>query len=422
MKIWLIKDNETLPLKEKTPRLFRMGILADFLARQGHQVTWWTSDFNHFTKSHVDLSLVKDNEELGYELKVLPAPGYAKNISLARIKHNRKFAKTLKSALKKARTPDIIIAALPTIEPAALAVNYGKKFNIPVLVDLRDMWPDIMVMHFPKIFQGLIKLGLMPKFAMTKKLLSEATGLTGITEPFLQWGLNYAGRAKNKNDAVIHFSYKPENINDENEAFSQKLMDITKGKRVISFVGSLNENHLPLMIDVIKTFDKAVVLLIAGSGRCDEILKKRAQGAKNIFFLGWINKGQIKEVLKVSHFGLIPYLSRKDFLASIPSKVAEYLSEGLILISLLKGCLADFIEKEGIGYAFSPRANEIKKALTHILALDEKAIGELSQKAKKAFDNNFAEDIVLKKFEAHLESVIHQHALARENHGLPNPI
>ena len=38
--------------------------------------------------------------------------------------------------------PDIIVVSLPTIEFSYEACRYGEKNNVPVIVDVRDLWPD----------------------------------------------------------------------------------------------------------------------------------------------------------------------------------------------------------------------------------------------------------------------------------------
>ena len=51
MRIFLLKIGEPLPTDDGSPRFLRMGLLAEMLVKQGHEVVWWTSTFNHAEKN-----------------------------------------------------------------------------------------------------------------------------------------------------------------------------------------------------------------------------------------------------------------------------------------------------------------------------------------------------------------------------------
>ena len=79
----MIKEGETLPVNSDA-RLMRTGALAEYLARQGHKVTWWSSSFVHQGKKYVtkrnELKIISENERL----VLLHSPiSYQKNISVS---------------------------------------------------------------------------------------------------------------------------------------------------------------------------------------------------------------------------------------------------------------------------------------------------------------------------------------------------
>ena len=82
MRIWLITIGEPLQISDPNDRLQRTGILAKSLVKRGHQVIWWTSTFDHVRKKH---RFYKDtNYKLSdnFEIKLLHAIQYKKNISI----------------------------------------------------------------------------------------------------------------------------------------------------------------------------------------------------------------------------------------------------------------------------------------------------------------------------------------------------
>ena len=169
MKVWLIQTGEPLPIDGENIRLFRAGMLAQLLASRGHSVVWWTSTFDHFTKKQrfrkdtvVDMS-----DRL--RLRLLHGMPYKKNISLRRIANHRAIAKRFSKSAKREKKPDIILSSIPPIMPCVQAVKYGKKNDLPVVVETRDLWPDLFVDLFPGWTRWLFRIVLLPVYSYVKK-------------------------------------------------------------------------------------------------------------------------------------------------------------------------------------------------------------------------------------------------------------
>ena len=155
--IWVVAVGEPVPVEAgASDRLHRAGYLAHFLAEHGHRVTWWTSTFDHFRRKHLfdaDHSLAI-NDRL--DIRLLHGCGYRSNVSLARIRDHAQIARHFAAAARaEERRPDIIVAALPTIELCLEAARFGKEHGIPVIADMRNMWPDIFLEVLPKPFRFL---------------------------------------------------------------------------------------------------------------------------------------------------------------------------------------------------------------------------------------------------------------------------
>ena len=52
LRIWIIKIGEPVPVCPGNYRLMRAGMLAQIAVNRGHDVLWWTSAFEHFTKTN----------------------------------------------------------------------------------------------------------------------------------------------------------------------------------------------------------------------------------------------------------------------------------------------------------------------------------------------------------------------------------
>ena len=49
--------------------------------------------------------------------------------------------------------PDLILSSIPTSELSLEATKLGKKNNIPVILDIRDLWPDVFLDVLPNFFR-----------------------------------------------------------------------------------------------------------------------------------------------------------------------------------------------------------------------------------------------------------------------------
>ncbi len=143
MKVWLVTVGEPLPVDGDNPRLMRTGILSGLLAAGGHEVLWWTSAFDHVRKRH-RCAGDAETAAFGYRIRMLHGGGYRKNVSVARFLDHRDVARKFRGFAGSEPRPDVILCSLPTVELCVEAVRYGGRERVPVVLDVRDLWPDLI--------------------------------------------------------------------------------------------------------------------------------------------------------------------------------------------------------------------------------------------------------------------------------------
>lgn len=410
MNIWLIKDSEPLPLGNSKARMFRMGMLAEYLSKRMHHVTWWTSNFCHFTKTFIKITSDEVDAYPNCRIKLIQAKGYKKNISIQRIFHNRAVAKKFRVlAHNESNKPDLILVALPTIDLSYEAIRYGKENNIPVIVDLRDMWPDILTDHAPWFLRKLARFTLISQYNMMKFVCANATALCSMTNEFLEWGLDYANRRRTAEDAVHRFAYTaPTDTQDESHEHQdvfKKILTIKNEKSLlIAYIGTLGSTHLDKFIAAIQQSQDDIHLIIVGTGKNEVLLKQQANTCNRIHFTGFINKSQIAFLMKIVDIGLLPYLHRKDFLASIPNKVAEYLSAGLPILSTIDGSVGQLLRENKCGIVCSDVSKESLQQVLSYLFSNKSLFEQMSINSTHLFYEQFEANKVLEKFANYLEA------------------
>lgn len=408
MKIFLVKDGEPLPIESPNVRLLRTGIMAKYFASFGHEVVWFSSAWCHAQKMFYSspAEVVSLSEKL--KLHLVESCGYPRNISFKRIRHYKILANNVVKAFDCYEKPDVIIVSFPAIELANSVVLYGQHHNIPVYVDVRDMWPDIIYDLFPIYMRKLASLVLSSMYRKTSQALSTCTGIISITDSFLDWSLQYASRNKNKNDYVLPLVNKPQAgyLNEDMERYWAKLLPTASDhKLVIGFVGSLS-GTMPLFeaINVAKKYTKDVLLVIAGTGELFDSYSRLAESSKNIVMTGWIDGAKIAYFLdKIVDVGLAPYIKRKDFCMSLPNKTIEYLSYGVPILTSLSGELSRLIEAHNVGQVYKQEG--LDSAVVCLLK-EKTLVSGWSKNAKTLYMSDFYPDRLYSQFCKFLDSAL----------------
>lgn len=414
MRIWLLEISDFLPKIDGDNRLYRAGMLAKALVEAGHEVLWWSSTFNHqLRKQRFNISTTIDIER-NYRLRLLYGPGYGRSISFGRWRHNRAVAKEFAREIAAKpidELPDLIYACLPTLEVSEQAVLFGVRQGIPVVVDIRDRWPDIYLSPLPKALHPIVRIILKTEFARAHRIFSKANAITGVSAKNLEWGLELARRKAGPKDKWFPLGFpisKDVNQNAVTAIQSSHKFGIRKNCLVITFVGSFSPTcNFENVIDAARIFfengDTRVQFVLVGNGAQASFPRKKASGLKNVVLTGWCEKPQVEEILLSSSVGLTPYTGGAP--QTLPNKPFEYMAAGLPILSSLEGELKTIIERENIGLQYKASDPiDLKDKIMWFLSHPEetKAMG---QRAKALFEEKYNADIVYPDLVNHLTKI-----------------
>jgi glycosyltransferase involved in cell wall biosynthesis len=149
------------------------------------------------------------------------------------------------------------------------------------------------------------------------------------------------------------------------------------------FIGTFGVSYeLELILEVAKRFEGSgrsdIFFLLAGTGEKDDLIKRKALGAKNVSLPGWIGQKEIGALLATAWAGLVPCRSVEN---TMPNKPFEYLSAGLPLISSLEGEMAELIDQNKLGLNYLPGDLEGLYCCIQRMASDIELHEEMSKNA-----------------------------------------
>jgi glycosyltransferase involved in cell wall biosynthesis len=419
MRTWLVTVGEPLPTADDTnPRLLRTGTLARRLVEAGHEVVWWTSAFDHFRKRHhcaADSSIVWE----GGTIRMLKSVGYRRNLSLMRLVAHVGVGRKFRTQARVQPRPDIILVSLPTIELAREAVRFGQLQSVPVLVDVRDLWPDVLVNLFPRRFRWLSRLVLAPMIQATAFALANCTGIIGVSDGYLAWALRQANRPRKMDDAMFPLGYvAPAFCNGDLDAARDRLlaMGIDPSRKLFWYVGSFGRQYdLAPVLEAASRLRQSgrtdIQFVISGDGELGHRWRRLARGAENVAFTGWVGASEINWLRAHASIGLQPYAEGAP--QGLANKLFEYLSAGMPVVSSLLGENQRLIEeyKCGLTYRAGDALDCLKKI--RVLADNDDLRLAMGQRGRELFVRQFDNHIVFDGLTAHLEAVSERHRRQR---------
>lgn len=405
MNIWLITVGESMPTGNN--RAWRTAMLAKLLSDE-YNVLRWTSTFDHQQKRYLfsDNIKVKITENLS-RFFLHSEISYNKNVSYSRVRNHREVAEKFRKEAQNESKPDLIYCSFPTIELAYCAVKFGKDNQIPVIIDVRDLWPDIFIDLLPNILKPIGKIIFRDYFIKTKYIFRNASGITAVSKKYLEFGLKYAERSGGEKDGIFPLGYDDSidaslSINDKEELRNLKI-DINKIN--VWFVGSFGKTYdLSTVINAARYLYKShpnVNFVFTGDGEKMNKWKKEANDLKNVVFTGWVGKKELQYLSLNSNIGLMAYA--KGAPQGLPNKVFEYMSCGLPILSSLETETKDLLQERHIGLTYEAESSESFRKQLEKLILNLEELGEMGIRSRKVFESYFKSDIIYTKLVEHIE-------------------
>jgi glycosyltransferase involved in cell wall biosynthesis len=411
MRIWLITVGEPLTLDGHSVRLLRTGILANVLLEQGHEVVWWTSTFAHHKKRH---RFHRDTFlETGPRFRtiLLHSLAYRRNISLARILNHRGVARKFSRYAVSETPPDLILSSWPTMELSTAAIRYGRRVGVPVLIDVRDLWPDIFLDAVPSRVRWAGHMALSGLVRETHAALAGAAGILAMSEGCLGWGLRYARRDRGPCDAVFPLAYqKPAVSPAELQAATAALhaRGVDPAKLICWFIGTFGKTYdVATVIRAARELEsqgsRDIQFVLSGDGDQRADLEELARGLSNVAFTGWIDGPQIAAMMRLAGIGLAAV---NGVPGTLPNKLFEYLSAGLPVLSSIPGEAADLLERHRCGLTYAPKDLEGFLRTLRSLIDDAPRRRQMSAKALEAFEVQYSAEIVYPRMARFLTDIV----------------
>jgi len=394
----------------------RTTILADELVRRGHEVTWWGSNIEHRRKQPLVAGIYTIAP--GYTVRLLPVPAYTRNISWRRYRGYKSLARSFLQEAPSLPPPDIVLTGLPAHDLTYAAVRFANQRGIPSLVDVQDLWPDSFLELLPRGLRSLGRVGLFEDFRRARFALTNASGIIGISNTYLEWGRSKAQRSARKEDGIFYLGSNPLRTRQSTSSESVFPDSPSSDRIVFGFLGVFGHTYdLQTILSAARLLanrgEHRAHFALAGTGDFAARLASQANGLPNVSFPGWLNAEEVESFLHRLDVGLATYA--KGAPQSLPNKPFQYLAAGKPIISSLPGELREILETSEAGLNYTAGDPESLAAAVLEFINSPTQIASMGQNAYSLFRSKFNAETIYPQMVDHLEQVYAQNSATNKH-------
>lgn len=385
----------------------RFRSLAEILSKK-YSVDIITSSFQHWEKRQRDTNkLLEDNKKKKYGIKFAYEPGYKKNVDLKRLLSHRIAVKNILKILIE-QNYNLLYCIIPDNAMAAKVAKYAKLNNIKLIIDIEDLWPEVMQMVFkvPKIVDYFIFY-----FFRKNALIAyqSADGIIGTSDEYRDIPKDRYGITIENRKTV----YVGCDLDDFDAGVKEFVDEIDKGENEfwVTYAGNLGSSYdIPTLVRAAQKLyimgEKDIKIKILGGGPLESEFKTiKREKTCNVEFVGYTPYKKMAAYLFKSDITINSFVKKAP--QSIVTKIGDYLAAGKPMINTCSSQeFRDKVERDGFG--INLEAENIELLANSILELyrDYSKCEEMGKKARKIAEEQFDRKMSYKVIEKMISELV----------------
>lgn len=267
---------------------------------------------------------------------------------------------------------DIVYASSPHLLTGLAGWALAKLRNRPFVLEVRDLWPKILVEMGQISDHNYIYRSLR----MLEKFLYRSADQIVIMAPGTQSELENLGISPKK------IFYIPNGADPEDfapKAARHELREKFGFEGIVAIYAGAHgpANGLDYLVDAAKNIgDLPVTIVLVGSGVTKEHLVERVrnEGLRNVRFLDPVPKTEIPDLLHAADIGLHVLADVPTFREAVsPNKVFDYMAASLPIMTNSGGIVANWVLGSGGGVVSEP--SRIDWGIRELVGADRDALG-----------------------------------------------
>lgn len=386
------------------PENFRINDLALELKKRGHEITVLTGLPNYpkgeYFEGYDDTKNCDEvwNDIPVYRCKLRPRKTGSVNL----IRNYVSFVIEANKKLKKLQNRDfdlIYVFEVSPITVALPAIKLKKKKNIPIIINIQDLWPENIVAVTG--MTNSIIIGLVNK--MVNYIYRHCDLILTASPSFVS---KIQERIKDKDKVRYWPQYSTVNKTDE------EVSIYNKDYFNIVFTGNIGEAQgIDLAIETAKVLkNKKICWHFVGEGRSKEKLEKLVNeyGINDrVKFHGFHPEREIPKYLKGADAALLILKPNPVFEMTIPAKLQTYLACGVPILGCVSGEGKRIIEESKAGIVSEDiSVDGLVKVCNQFIELPNDLLNEYKERSYCYGKSNFNKNKLISKLEKCMEELV----------------
>lgn len=299
--------------------------------------------------------------------------------------------------LARARGIDVLIASSPPFFVHLAGAALGTLKRIPVVLEVRDLWPDYLV--------GMGMLRGWPAealFALERRLLLQAEHVVAVTESFRR-RLVRKGVAQGRLDVIPNGvdtgMYRRANLAPPIDTLRREGVQ----EFIVGYMGNFGAGQgLRTVLEAAAILaDQApdVRLVLAGDGPDRPLLEATATALRNVAIHPPIPKEATPAFYNACDICVVPLASFGILQETIPSKIFEVMACERPVLASLGGEAAKLVEESESGLVVPPGdARAMADGVLRLRALGEERRAEMGRRGRAYVAEGFARDTLADRY------------------------
>jgi glycosyltransferase involved in cell wall biosynthesis len=358
MNIWLI--NPYGPIPGEGWRDYRFTMLGKALALRGHTVTWWTANFSHHFKRFRSETWQAISVAPNFQIQLVPTTSYVKNISWGRIRFEIQYAWQFYRHASKLAPPDCIVGTDPSQIVGYASVRVAKRLEVPLILDVFDLWPELFVLAFPRLLRKVAPVVLFPLRLLRRYNLRHADAVTALCDTYLEIARSEAPKFRLAPSLTIFNGIDVtafrESANAASTTTFAPLTNRNTNEAWVVYAGSLGNNYdISTLLHAARALEqdgRSIRFWIAGDGPlCGYVTDFiAAHHLAQTTYLGQLEPRELAGLYKACDIGICAYAPGSN--VAMPDKAYDYMAAGLPIVNSLEGELGSLLSRRQLGVQY----------------------------------------------------------------------
>ena len=296
------------------------------------------------------------------------------------------------------KKPDVIIATSPQILVGMAGLILGPLFRCPVVLEIRDLWPE----SFGAVGLFSSRGVIVRIFEKIEKIMYYlADHIVVVTQSFVD-------DIERKGISRINITFIPNGVN--TDFFTPKHANGFSEQRTVLYAGNFGmAQKLSTILEAAKLLENQTLFkfLLVGDGAEKQELVERANYLRlsNVVFMGLQSREEIVKIIASADVCIVPLRKSEAFLKVIPSKIFDYMAMEKPILLGVDGECRQIVEESGGGIFFEPEnSQDLSKKLLELFE-NKQNLSECGRQARIYVKQKFSRSNLAKQYLTLLEDL-----------------